>query len=767
MSDKLSGVPVLARVVLAAGLVLAIFFGLAQNAPPEPVSADAPAEHFSSGRAMAILRVLAEKPHPLGSARHQALRDTLLNRLRSLGFEVELQPALITGPGHNPAIRISNIVARKKGTDSSKALLLMAHYDAVPGSYGASDDGAGVAAILETLRALNHGPALKNDLIVLFTDGEELGLVGARAFVQQHPFAAETGLVLNFEARGSHGASLLFETSENNGRLAREFSLAAPYPAGNSMAIEVYKRMPNDTDFSVFKQAGIPGLNFAYVDGHEHYHTPFDNLDTISEASLQHHGSYALSLTRHFGNLDLTMLPAPNQVYFTPLRFLLVVYSNGQALLLVLVAMFIFFAALRLGYEKELVSTQGLIIGTVGLLATVVVASVVFYAVQAGMSAGLPRARFYDLLSVEKYIFMGQAIVVFAIALAVFAVVLRKTNAWELTAGALALWGALTVLSAWFTPGASFFFLWPFFFSSLGFALIFLLKCEARNDWKPVLILLGTAVPVVVMLAPMIYMMLLGLTVRAAPVLTGLLALFSGLFVPHLRIVGGQQAARLAAFFAAVGALIVLGLQVHLVTTPPGLQRIDVLHITDQDSGESFWASYGRQVNPALDVFLGSNSQEKPQEVIAPTYQGVLRTAAAPQPSGQPEFSVIRDSISADVRYTTLRFFPGKTSGVLSLYVPADSSVRALHYEGRTIDLQQKDGAYSMRGWRWLVYYNVPLTGLDFVIERAVSRPAEVRMRYVIYGRPEGVAWPRPAMPRSDILSPRTIFRKSIHLEAE
>ncbi len=720
---------------------------------------------------MQLLQTLAQKPRPLGSAQHMAIRDTLVRRLEKLGFATEIQNAVVTGPGNNPVIRISNIIAHRKGKENSKPLLLMAHYDAVPGSYGASDAGSAVAAIFETLRALQHLPPLKNDLIVLITDGEELGLVGARAFVQHHPLAKDIGLVLNFEARGSRGTSLLFETNANNGRLIREFIQAAPYPAGNSLAIEVYKFMPNDTDFSVFKRAGIQGLNFAYIDGHQHYHTPQDNLDTIDEGSLQHHGSYALALTTHFGNMDLRRLDAPDHVYFTPWRNFMVVYSNGQALMLVLVAMFIFLVGVRLIFEKELLTTKGILTGFLAVFLSMLIAAGVFFLIQMLIQSLFPWPHFRALLYVEKTTLAGAVLVIFAISGFIYTGFTHQQGVWNITTGALIVWSVLTILSAWYFPGASFLFLWPFIFSALGMALSFLLKCELQSGWKSALILFFTAFPVVVMLSPLVYMMLLSLTIRTLPVIMVLCALFISLLIPHLHLLIGTKRSPLLFGGMAAAGLLIIGMTLYQAHENPQYpRRVDILHVTDLNSGESFWATNSDTPESVLTFFVGSEPQEKPQSVIAPTYNGVLRTAASTPPPDLPTFAAVRDSIGNGRRYTTLRFTPGKIPGILSLYVPADTIALAMHFTDRSIDLQQGNGAYNAEGWRWMVYYNVPPEGLEFIIESRAGHTTEVRMRHVLYAFPQGIApadrFAPETVPTPYVVSPRTIFRKAIAISA-
>ena len=166
---------------------------------------------------MLHVAAISKRPHPVGSAEHAAVRDCILRTLAESGLRAEIQKATAVGQTRSWAASTENIVARLQGSGSGKSVLLVAHYDSVPASFGASDDGAGVAALLETARVLKSLPRLKRDIVFLFTDGEELGLLGTQAFVAEHPQAENAGVVLNFEARGTSGPAILFETSKRNG----------------------------------------------------------------------------------------------------------------------------------------------------------------------------------------------------------------------------------------------------------------------------------------------------------------------------------------------------------------------------------------------------------------------------------------------------------------------------------------------------------------------------------------------------------------------
>src|SRR5919202_6024012 len=219
-----------AAIALLMFLVItgAALYGAIPTGLPDPVPASAPPTEFSSERALEHVRAIAREPHPMGSPENEAARDYLLEELSALGLEPEVQRATaVTCCSHRGAFGAGtpeNVLARLEGTaKGGKAFLVTAHYDSVSTGPGASDDGAGVAAMLETIRALKAGPPLKNDVIFLFTDGEEPGLLGAKAFVDDHPWAKDVGAVLNLEADGNTGAARLFETSDDNGWVIRQF----------------------------------------------------------------------------------------------------------------------------------------------------------------------------------------------------------------------------------------------------------------------------------------------------------------------------------------------------------------------------------------------------------------------------------------------------------------------------------------------------------------------------------------------------------------
>ncbi|MBU2270266.1 MAG: M20/M25/M40 family metallo-hydrolase [Alphaproteobacteria bacterium] len=295
---------------LIGSLALALLLGVVSLQSPRPVGVEAPATAFSAERAMADVRQVAQRPHPVGSADHGRVRDYLLRRMTALGLQTSTQSGPIArgsadylkrmgGDPEAAGFTAVNLVGVLPGRNPAlPAVALMAHYDTVPTSPGAADDSAGVAAVLESVRALRaRGPADRT-LVVLLTDAEEIGLDGARVFWGGHPLRDRIGAVINLEARGGGGRAMMFETGRGAAGTVALFGRAGVRADGgvtsNSLAAFVYERMPNGTDFTIPKNRGVQGLNLAFIGRPEQYHAPTSTPGALDRGSLQHIGSQTL-----------------------------------------------------------------------------------------------------------------------------------------------------------------------------------------------------------------------------------------------------------------------------------------------------------------------------------------------------------------------------------------------------------------------------------------------------------------------------------------
>ena len=312
-------------------IIVTVYVSFQSLMPQNYTDSSVAVTEFSTERALSHLEKITNKPHYVGSQEHKIVREYLVNELEKMGLNVEIQDQVIVEESWKSGTTTQNILARIKGSSNEKALLLLSHYDSAPhSSLGASDAGSGVVTILEGIRAfLAEEKQPKNDIIILISDAEELGLFGAQSFVKHHSWSKDVGLVLNFEARGSGGPSyMLVETNGGNKNLIKEFRKANPkYPVATSLMYSIYKMLPNDTDLTIFREDGdIEGFNFAFIDDHFDYHTAQDSYERLDRNTLEHQGSYIMPLLHYFANSDLSNLKSDEEYVYFNFPFIGMIY---------------------------------------------------------------------------------------------------------------------------------------------------------------------------------------------------------------------------------------------------------------------------------------------------------------------------------------------------------------------------------------------------------------------------------------------------------
>src|ERR687890_1237688 len=341
------------------GVVVALVLGalaavsLLALEPPDPQPASARASEFSAERALSHVQQIAERPHPVGSPANAEVRAYLVGQLEDLGLRPTVQQATSarTMEGTASMARVHNIHAQIPGSSPTGHVVLVAHYDSVPRSPGAADDGAGVAAILEIARAITSGSPPRNDIDIVFTDGEEPWILGAQAFVRDERLDPQRSVMLNLEARGTSGPAMMFQSSTDNATLIPALANAQRPIAGSGLWEACSQLLTGDTDFSVFRNAGFAGMNFAFMEGSARYHTPEDSPDNLDHASLQDIGSTVLAATRHFADQDLGAPRGGSLTYFTVLGEL-VYYPQGLAVPLAVLRAVVFAATLLYGRRR-------------------------------------------------------------------------------------------------------------------------------------------------------------------------------------------------------------------------------------------------------------------------------------------------------------------------------------------------------------------------------------------------------------------------------
>ena len=742
-----------AAIGTAALIAVLVFLAVYQVQPPSPLAASAPPTEFSAERAMEQLRAIAQKPHPTGSAENARVRDYLLGQLQALGLDPQVQTATVARyqPKGGPAVAatVNNIVARLQGTATTKAVMLAAHYDSVPSGPGASDDGSGVVTLLETARALKAGPPLENDVILLITDGEELGMMGAQGFVNEHPWVKDVGVTLNFEARGACGPSFMFETSQHNGWLIREFAQAAPHAATSSFAYEAYKHLPNDTDLTVFKGAGLAGLNFAYIGCWARYHTMRDDLENISAASLQHDGSYALALARHFAGLDLTHTSAPDAVYFSLLG-MTVHYPEALAVPLMVLAVLLFVGVAALGFRKRQLTWGGILAGYLvwlgGTLLTATLAHLSWSLLRRTSLVNLlPYGMSYNA---DLYAYGFLALTV-AILCALYVAVGRKIRVGDLTFGALAWWAILTVLTSLRLKGASYLFALPLLASlvELGYAFT---KRDPEAEAESAFIWALPAIVGILVFGGLPYLlaMLISTTLLAAIVIPT--ALLVGLLVPQIHIMTSHRRWLLPA-----GVLVASLVLFATATAHTGYDRAhpradSIVYALDADTGKAMWASRDHAPDAWTSQFLSAGTWSRDLG----RFSFILRSARAgdaPAIALAAPATVVTDDVSfGEVRDIRLRISSPRRAGTLWLGVE-NARVLGADVNGKRVTLPTA----SVDHWS-LVYFGAPPNGLVVTLKVPVSQTPALTVVDETQGLPQIAG--KPYRPRPDDLMPDPVW---------
>lgn len=607
--------------ILAFPLVLiaSILLALVAAVPPAPPPTEAPGR-FSFVRASKTLAEITRAPHVTGSAEHDRVRAYLITQFQAMGLTVSEQDSYgVRQSAHFgnqiTASPVRNIIAVLPGRDPAKpAVALMAHYDSVPYAFGAGDDGAGTAALIETARQLSAGPKPARDVVFLITDAEELGLLGAQAFFSEHPLAKHIGAVVNSEARGSRGRATMFQTSRGNSALVALWARTAIAPSGSSLTNAIYKILPNDTDLSVTLDAGKIGINAAFGDGQFDYHAPSDSAANLDPGTLQNLGDFALTTTTALAMADALPERSGDSAYFDLFGRWIVHYPLGLGWLLIGIA------ALGLGLLRPAK------LGTTWPRSFAAMLGIVALTLVAGaLSQGVAKLLYgEDTMAMrEQLAETGSAFWVY-LALCVGLVMLFRPGAAS-RMGAMLLMLVLALVTQIMFRGANWLFVWPLLVAvglawlnqrggiavqaalgGIAFALVFGIVSLGY-------VMVGTMTPAIVALAVPFLILLLG------PVMEGWREGRRGLL------------AGVALLALAGGGTLWLGLTDGFSQRQP--RPGDTFFLADADSGKAWWATT-------------STPQELPghkgSRIVVPAFSRaqVWGVKAQPAPAPRPNFAV-------------------------------------------------------------------------------------------------------------------------------
>lgn len=585
---------------------------------------------FSTKRALQHVEAISKKPHHVGTAAHAEVRVYLVNQLKELGLSVSIQEGYNAGDWGNLS-KATNIIAKIPGSGNGKALLLLSHYDSRGhSSYGASDAASGVATILEGVRTfLKQQKTPKNDIIILFSDAEELGLNGARLFAENHPLIKNIGLILNFEARGSGGpAYMLIETNKGNSALIKNFVAANPqYPVGNSLAYSIYKMLPNDTDLTVFREeADIEGFNFAFIDDHFDYHTALDTYNRLDRNTLKHQGSYLMPLLDYFSNNTLNQLKSTEDyVYFNVPVFKLVAYPYTWIFPMLIVAVLVFVLLLVYGIKQNIINISEVGKGFMAFIISIVICGVIGYFSWKILKIVYPQ--YQDILHGFPYNGHTYIAVFVFLSIAICFWVYKKITIAHPANGIIApvfFWLVICFMAAIYLKGASFFII-PVY-GTLASLLVVI------NQKKPnLLLLVFLSIPALWIVSPFIQMFPVGLGLKLMVSVTVMVVLLFGLLTPALLF---YKSKKMLGFLSFLMALLFFG-KAHFQSgfsadTP---KPNSLLYVLNTDNNTAQWVTYDTFLDDWTLQFIDpeKNKQTTPNTTLSSKYStGFSYAATAP-----------------------------------------------------------------------------------------------------------------------------------------
>ncbi len=677
-----------------------------------------PAQEFSTLRALEHVKNISKEPHYLGSTAHNKVQKYIVDELKKMGLEPQVQK----GTSISKAGRVSqpeNIIALIKGSTSRKSLVLMSHYDSSPhSSFGASDAGSGVATILEGIRAyLATHKTPKNDIIILITDGEELGLNGADFFIKKHPFAKNVGLALNFEARGSGGNSYMFiETNGKNGKMINEFVNArVPYPNTNSLAYSIYKMLPNDTDLTVFREQGdIEGFNFAFIDDHFDYHTANDTWQNLDLKTLQHQGSYLMPLLSYFSEVDLTDLKSDRDyIYFSTPIFKLIKYPFSWIFPLLIIATILFIGLLLYGRTAYRIDFKQVIIGFGVFLLAINLAGFLTFGLWELLKIIYPQYNeIQQGFTYNGYEYITAFIILsFAICLKVYARFGKSENLPSFLIAPLFMWLMISILAALYLKGASYFIIILFF----GLLSLFVLIRQKKPN-PYLMTFLG--LPAIFILSPFIASFPVALGLKILFVSAILSVLLFGVLLP---VFGFYKRKNLLGNIALVLTLVFL-ISAHAKSdfTKKRQKPNSLVYILDTDQNKAIWATYDKILDPWSQNYIDKKenivttynaeiSKNRSGKTFAYTLQskyGKSYTYANQAPVKdikQPKIEWSNDTIINNSRYIHLCVVPQREINRIDLYTDTLFNFDQLEVNGETAaNFKHKDGnLYNAYTKRW------------------------------------------------------------------
>lgn len=554
--------------------------------PITPKPANAPAEEFSGVRAKALLQQLVGNgvPHPVGSAGDAAVRDAIVKRFMQLGYQPRVQEDFVCDSS-GACADVKNILARLDGQQPGPAVMVAAHYDSVPAGPGASDDGAGTVSVLEIARALKASVSLRHPVIFLIDEGEEAGLLGAVAFAQDDPWAKDVRAVVNMDNRGTSGESTMFETGSANEWLMRMYAKSIRHPNADSLSYTVYKSLPNDTDFTVFKAADYQGFNFAFLDDVVQYHTPLDDVANTSVSSIQSEGGNGLEAVRALANSDLNPGAASDAVYQDLLDWKIFWWPAGWTIVLAIFSLALLAFEIVVLMRRGQVGIKGFLSGFVSWPLSLIVAAILGAALQFFL--GLAGATTANWVAHPGPSLVAAWALGFAAVAVIAALLGRTAGLWGAWGGTWLWWGIVSLVVGAVAPGLSFLFVVSAVAAGiLGLAIVFAPRAA---------VVVAAVIPGFVTALAGIYTVWFLYAALGGTFLTGITVCVGLIALPLAPLAGTISTGHRWRFSVSAFAVAAVATAAALIVPPfsaASPEKLNLQYFQDADTGKSQWLAY-------------------------------------------------------------------------------------------------------------------------------------------------------------------------------
>ena len=541
--------------------------------------------------------------------------------------------------------------------------------------------------------------------------------------------------MLNFEARGIGGPSIMFETSEGNEWLIKEFGKSVSHPVANSLTSDLYRLLGNDSDLTVFKSRGLQGLNFAFIMGQPYYHTTRDSYENINERSLQHSGSYALALARHFGNVGAWPERANNIVYFDVFSSVIVSYSERLVSPLMALTLLLFTGLVILGFRMKRLTIGGIAFGVFGFLLNVISVGALLMIVMLVIQSKSSSPTAGDHIITQYAI--GFLLLTVAVSGALFVWFNKKTRLENLTVGGLIWWAVLMVLICLYAPGGSYLFTWPLLLAVLALGVVFIAR-EKITSVTSIIILTIPALSSVILITPLIRLMVAGFGMNLAWALMAFVVFQLALVNAHLRLLVAVKKWLLPAASALAGLCFIGAgmLSSGVSVNQPTMDHL--FYAMNADTGKAIWGSVDQNPDEWTTQYFSSGAERAGLSDYLSVGRGPLLKGDAPALSlAPPSVVMLEDRREGGLRTLRLRVTSPRRAPGLSIFWKQELELKALAVNGKRTEEENVETARAPGSYRRLSYHGIPEEGIELSFEVRSSDPIDLKIEEWSYGLPE------------------------------